>query len=386
MKGDIEMNNLDYLAKEAADQFIQNNIPLNESIIKIAENSALNPEEINRVVENANNSVYLALFKTADDKYIEFPVADSEKIAAALDDKYVDIDSLSDYDVPPSKELQDLEIFPTNNESGSEKTASVSDSEILREFQKAQSEKQRQLEKIALYEGEFTEAANTLYGTVKQAVLSGESFGMIKVAMKHRFPGEFTEKIMENFEDRLINKEHLFNLDVEEREEFTKIAISLADIGNKIKNLKTEDVKNMWDKVKNVDLSKGTDFIKNVPNHINDLHQKAVKNSGVYDNMFNQLEDLVGVGKNALNRIKGLAGKGTEEAATVAADVAKGESATTKGATLGDTAKKIKKGLKYGAIGAGTLGAAKVVYNTGKEKAYNETSALNSVPKKYRSY
>jgi hypothetical protein len=218
--------NLDYLAKEASVNFISNNIPLNDSIAKLAEDNALNRDQINRVVESANTSTYLSLFKKSDDKYIEFPVADSEKVAELLDKAPEDISELSDYDIPPDTELQDMEIFPVLEDAGVEKVSSVSDKELLNEIHKIQYADKLITEKLGECKYSFEKEAASLYDMVKQAVLSGESFGHIKLAMNRHLPGNITNKITEDFEYRLKHDDRLFNLNTEVNEKLASLPIN----------------------------------------------------------------------------------------------------------------------------------------------------------------
>ena len=116
---------LEYFGKEAAKEYLQNSVPLNDTITKIAEENALTKEQINRVTEAANTTTYLALFKTAEDKYIEFPVADSEKIAEYLKPVSYIPNTLDDYGSPPKSMLDDnTEIFPVE-EGALEKESSI---------------------------------------------------------------------------------------------------------------------------------------------------------------------------------------------------------------------------------------------------------------------
>jgi len=237
--------NLDYLAKEASADYINNNVPLNDSIAKLAENNALNREQINRVTESANTSTYLSLFKASNDKYVEFPVADSEKIASIINSEVEDIDTLSDYDIPPDTQLQDMEIFPISEGADThEKNASVSDTELLNAIHRMKYADKLITEKLGEYKYSFEEEAFKLYNFVKQAVLSGESFGHIKTAMLRHLPGNITEKIVNDFEDRLKNTDRIFNLDTSVNEKVAEMSLNedspILKQFNKVYNITTE--------------------------------------------------------------------------------------------------------------------------------------------------
>lgn len=68
---------------EAADAFLSSGTPLNDSIRKIASRESLNREKVARVVEAANQRVFLRTFDVAPDKCFSFKVADVADIVPA---------------------------------------------------------------------------------------------------------------------------------------------------------------------------------------------------------------------------------------------------------------------------------------------------------------
>lgn len=71
-------------AKMAAEQFVEKNVPLNDTIAKIAERHNLSPTQIQRVVELTNLDTNDRLFKTAGDKTFTFPLASLSGVRAIL--------------------------------------------------------------------------------------------------------------------------------------------------------------------------------------------------------------------------------------------------------------------------------------------------------------
>ena len=69
----------EYLADSAVSSFLSDKVPLNTSILKIAQDNDLNPEQIKRVVELANTKTFLKMFKDPGKKEenVEFDVADA---------------------------------------------------------------------------------------------------------------------------------------------------------------------------------------------------------------------------------------------------------------------------------------------------------------------
>lgn len=210
---------IEYFGKEAAKTYLEEGTDLNDTITKIAEEHALNRYEIERVVEAANTNTYLSMFSNLDDKYIEFPVADVEKVAEALHPT-TDDNNYYDYDTPPEKEIEEVQIFPVES---AEKTSSVRDekdfsADTLHFRQRAKYAEQQLIEKISLAENAFSEETENLYQMVKQAVLSGIRFGHIKIAMEQYSPGLFVEKFAELAKERLKKEDRRLDLsDCEEK-------------------------------------------------------------------------------------------------------------------------------------------------------------------------
>ena len=72
------------LASQASQEFLEKGIELTDSIVKIAELNSLTPGQIGQVCQQANVLIYEHLFKTAEDKTFQFPLADSKKVVEQL--------------------------------------------------------------------------------------------------------------------------------------------------------------------------------------------------------------------------------------------------------------------------------------------------------------
>lgn len=75
---------IEIMAKTASDAYVTDGLDLNETLAsKIASSTYdFTDEHVKRAVELTNNFTFAQLFKTATDKNITFPVADSSKIAS----------------------------------------------------------------------------------------------------------------------------------------------------------------------------------------------------------------------------------------------------------------------------------------------------------------
>lgn len=85
--GDISSSDLQGLAKRASDMFLRDGMSLNQAVVKLAsEQCGLTIEHVKRMVSMANNTTFQALFeKKAEDKNIDFDVADPREVLRSLD-------------------------------------------------------------------------------------------------------------------------------------------------------------------------------------------------------------------------------------------------------------------------------------------------------------
>jgi len=80
----VTENDFKKLAGAVADDLIQQKIPLNDSITKLAKSMDLSQEQVRRLCEATNNTTFNKVFhesdKTAADRMVEFKVADPSQI------------------------------------------------------------------------------------------------------------------------------------------------------------------------------------------------------------------------------------------------------------------------------------------------------------------
>lgn len=84
----VTNNDFSKLAEAVATDLAKNNIPLNESITKLAQKMDLSQEQIRRLCEASNNATFNHMFKQAgtdsSDRMVEFPVADSDEVLGSI--------------------------------------------------------------------------------------------------------------------------------------------------------------------------------------------------------------------------------------------------------------------------------------------------------------
>ena len=186
---------LEQIAIIATENYLTHNTPLNESIVKLAQTNSLNREQINRVVETANTNVYVKLFNESNNKYIEFPNADSEKIASVLNPPKESTVIAQDYYTSPAQDkLTEVSIFPTDKMES--QSSSIKEAALLRNFYKLAAQRERidnaLLEVDVCFEQEFDKFTSM----VKQAVLKGTSFEAVQTAIESVMPDPFIKSAM----------------------------------------------------------------------------------------------------------------------------------------------------------------------------------------------
>lgn len=106
-------------AKQAAAAFLgQSKTSLNESITKIASLEGLNQDQIEIVCQEANKMVNTEMFKVAENKYVEFELADSSTISTGPV-KTASVKNIDcDYELEPNEQKAYLEDFTMSKTAG----------------------------------------------------------------------------------------------------------------------------------------------------------------------------------------------------------------------------------------------------------------------------
>lgn len=118
------------LGKAISHSYLEGDTDLTEGLQKAASMHNLNEQQIKRVAETANVETYVSLLKTADDKYIEFNLADAQKVqpkqSSTEKTSYI-----NDYESSPEYKFDAQKLFPGLDLSEStEKTASVEENTV----------------------------------------------------------------------------------------------------------------------------------------------------------------------------------------------------------------------------------------------------------------
>jgi hypothetical protein len=215
----VASDRLDLLAKTAARRFIQENVPLNDSIKKIATENDLNPNQIERVCEIANIATHQALWsKTAQKESVAFDLADAKTVIRVTGNGTnaggaAASSPCGDYMGPPTgipaagptmTSMLGADPSAVHNGMGPEPEKK----RIIIVIQK-HAEARKVLHDQLVYKGmELESIEKRAYATIKQHVLGGGSFKDVYQAAVGAGFGKIAEEYLPQFEDKLIEEVH----------------------------------------------------------------------------------------------------------------------------------------------------------------------------------
>jgi hypothetical protein len=225
---------LDLLAKTAAKRYIDEGVPLNETISKLAQQNDLNPNQIDRVCEMANIETHKALWsKTAQKETISFPLAKAAQVKQMNGDPgevktAAPIDMSADYLGPPKGLPSHGDL---NTLMGIDKTAGHNGLEgaspkqrIIATLQKKAAERERVADKICYQGMELETLEKEAWGHVKQTVIGGTSFQQVYDAAAAAGLAKVAGEYLPKFHERLITETY-----GAQRNRLEKMAIAPVD-------------------------------------------------------------------------------------------------------------------------------------------------------------
>lgn len=203
---------LELLAKTASKRYLDERVPLNETIAKLAEDNDLNSQQIARVCEMANMSTHQALFPRATDKVkVAFPLADHKAVQRKDAPKRSGA-TMSDYDGPPKSAPTsgpDLKSMLGCDPSPVHDGGKIPErKQIVIILQKKASERRDMRDKCIMSQLHAETAEKLAFDAVKQAILGGESFGNLLRAAASMGLDKIALELLPVFEKRLIEETH----------------------------------------------------------------------------------------------------------------------------------------------------------------------------------
>ena len=178
----VTKQDLEKWAEMASEEYLANQVPLNESITKIAEDNSLNPEQIKRVCEFANIHTNLQLFEKVADKRFVFEQADSSLIMNSVkgedeSDKIASVIGLG-FTGPVPNEISRHPVSVINSEmekiASAQSEAEEDELELLDLYEKKMAAiKEMEMDKFSA-EVQVKIAEEEIFEEMKNRVLGGE--------------------------------------------------------------------------------------------------------------------------------------------------------------------------------------------------------------------
>lgn len=168
----VDKDQLEAWGSRASEQYLKKNIPLNESIEKIAVDNSLNEHQIKRVSEFANIITNLEMFEKEADKRFSFEQANYKDIMSKLekeDESEKTASASGFYDEAPVNYKNSFEKVASKEEEEVETPADLLD--MLDKTAEAIFE--MNAEKMAA-EAKYDMIEDSIYNDIKQYVLSGD--------------------------------------------------------------------------------------------------------------------------------------------------------------------------------------------------------------------
>lgn len=191
---------LDFFGKQAAREYTENSVPLNQTITKLAQEHGLNKTQTDRVVETANTETYISIANSTagPDRYVKFDVASpiephKESVKTAS--------TTTDYEVSPEAfkpMVKTAVASATHNQEDRLKTLYGALAVEMDKRGAAQDFLTKRAEELQLlWNGEVID----LESHVKQAALSGTPLAYIEAVMKTASPRPTTKIIVQKFRE-----------------------------------------------------------------------------------------------------------------------------------------------------------------------------------------
>jgi hypothetical protein len=176
----VDLELIGEFAKEASSAFLgPGQIPLNQSIVKIAKAENLTPENINLLCQETNKQVHQHMFKTAEDKYIDFSIANpneimcelegSEKTASEQLQRFSDLSS--DYEAAPGETETYFNDFTITKTAGKCGLYDNSKRKKKAAIEKLAFEKQKIKEELFIKEAEIESAEKRFVKVARNQLL-----------------------------------------------------------------------------------------------------------------------------------------------------------------------------------------------------------------------
>jgi hypothetical protein len=180
------------LGQQASFIFLTDNKPLNEVIIKMADDNNLNPEQVRRVCHAANQATMIGIYKNGNDNTQEFKVASPDEVLSSMSSytKPTTSKSAQYLEDPKSEITNRTKVASCETERLSKLKARENRTLLEKEAMRLETQiKSADSETTAMYY-KYSSSIDSLYEVVKQAVLRGFGLESLIQAANASMPGE----------------------------------------------------------------------------------------------------------------------------------------------------------------------------------------------------
>lgn len=195
------------LSKEASKAYLEESVPMDQTIKKIASRESLNSDQVKRVVEGANLLTFSTMFKQGYEGNIDYDLANPESIlepsatkTASYDDSIVS--APKDRYIPGADRVDWADVFKSESVE-QEKVASKTQWEILGEMDEIKQMASDYVEKQASFNIQSGLLQNIMRGYVAEGCKPYEVVAMVKSAGVDRALAEVLIQHMPEFNTKV---------------------------------------------------------------------------------------------------------------------------------------------------------------------------------------
>jgi hypothetical protein len=208
----IAPEELETLAKIAAKRYVDEKIPLNATIQKLAEERELNRNQVERVCEMANLATHQALWpRAAEKEKLAFELADPKKLKSKNTERHHGSSIEADYCGPPrgipGSGPSLASLLGVTPDAGHQGLAGPSDKQrILIVLQKKAAERKRLRDQLLCAGMAAETAEKRAYAAVKQEVLGGTPMRDVLGAAAAAGLGKLACELLPRFQQQLVDE------------------------------------------------------------------------------------------------------------------------------------------------------------------------------------
>lgn len=198
-----KITELELIGEQLSKDYIEKNMDLTTNLKKVANNLNFNKQQIKRIAETANVETYLKLANLSENGYVEFELADADKVASDLDvnfSKSANNTTNEWLDLLPKEYAKAEQLL-----FGQEKTASDNSVISFNDLSVKLAEIKNDEREVTANYYELMNVYNKLEALIKQATAEGNEIADVKEIIKVASP-DYSELIIDTITKNLKDK------------------------------------------------------------------------------------------------------------------------------------------------------------------------------------